>query len=451
MDLKALLLRLEALENRIQVLKKENAELKERLRKYEHPKTSETSSLSPSTDSIEDKAKKQKTQSLRGKSKNKVGGQPGHKGNRLELRQVVDDYVFHDVEECELCGETLLDHPSTWIDDIRQEIDLPPIKLRVVEHRCLQRKCTHCGKMNKGSFPKRLRKGVQYGPRLKSWMVYLQNYQMLPYARAQELLSDLVGHRLSCGSLANFQKQCAKHLNAFKLNLAQGLLHSPVIHGDETGISVNRTNHWIHVLSNSKLTWLAHHEKRGKQAMDDIGVLPFYQGHLVHDRLSSYFSLGCEHSLCNVHILRELRYVEQTYDAVWAKQLSRLLLRAKQKKAKDGMVSRSYYNRIMREYIQLIRPTIKAYDKTFNKTEEQRLAFALDKYKKLFLKFLEREDIPFDNNQAERDLRMIKVKQKYPVVLDRQSMHSILPLFVAISPPLRKMVAMFVRSCTMLF
>ena len=146
--------------------------------------------------------------------------------------------------------------------------------------------------------------------------------------------------------------------------------------------------------------------------MDDIGILELYRGNLVHDRFSSYFSYQCEHSLCNAHILRDLIYVEENFDAPWAKEIRTLLIRGKNAKEKHHKLKPFYYSSFFKKYVSIIRPVIKAYDKKFKKTDEQRLAFALEKHKYLFLKFIKQPQVPFDNNQAERDLRMIKVKQK---------------------------------------
>ncbi len=195
-------------------------------------------------------------------------------------------------------------------------------------------------------------------------------------------------------------------------NIKQRLLQSPILHADETGIRLNGKNSWMHVTSNRTISFFAHHLKRGKQAMDDIGLLGHYNGTLVHDRFSSYFSYRCDHSLCNAHILRDLVYVEETFDAPWAKDMAAILVRAKQKKDADGTLKKAYRTRVYNKYVSLVRPVIKAYDKKFKKTDEQRLAFGLEKHKYLFLKFIEQPEVPFDNNQAERDLMMIKVKQK---------------------------------------
>jgi len=403
MDLSALLTRILELESRMAALERENSLLKAKLAKYENPKNSSNSSLAPSQD------KYKKTRSLRGKSNKSKGGQQGHKGNSLEMSTLVDEVIDHKVEECENCGEQLDCSGSSYHS--RQVFDLPFIKIKVTEHRALKQVCKCCGKENQGKFPKGVKRSTQYGPRIKAWSVYLQNYQMLPYKRSQELIYDLLGHRISCGSLANFQIQCAKDLQGFKGELYQALLQSPILHVDETGVGINGKNNWIHVRSTNRLSFFSPHAKRGKDAIEAIGMLPLYKGTLIHDRLSSYFKYDCDHGLCNAHILRELLYVEQAFKAPWAKKIRELLIRAKQKKEKET-ISNSYYNRVVKKYLQLIRPVIKAYDKTYKKTEEQRLAFALDRHKHLFLRFLKYPEVPFDNNQAERDLRMIKVKQK---------------------------------------
>lgn len=385
-------------------LQKENTLLKERLAKYENPKNSSNSSVAPSQDPF------RKPKSLRKKSKKPQGGQKGHKGSKLEMISHPNMVEVHDIEQCGYCGEGLPKEAENY--DTRQTFDIPPISIKVTEHRRLHKICGNCGVKNSGEFPKGLVQEAQYGNNLKSLCVYLQNYQMLPFARCKEFISDLTGHHISKGSLANFQKQCFDSLQGYEQAIKQQLLKSPILHGDETGIRLNGKNSWIHVLSNESISFFAHHLKRGKEAMDDIGLLEHYKGNLVHDRFSSYFSYSCQHSLCNAHILRDLIYVEETFNATWAKQIKKLLIKAKNHKEKNPNLKSSYYSRIFKKYTNIIRPVIKSYDKKFKKTDEQRLAFALEKNKYLFLKFIKQIDVPFDNNQAERDLRMIKVKQK---------------------------------------
>jgi transposase len=388
----------------IGALRKKISTLEELLAKYENQKNSTNSSIAPSQDPFK------KTKSLREKSNRPQGVQKGHKGSKLKMVNDPNDFVIHDVVKCKGCDQALCEAYQSY--DARQFFDIPPISIKVTEHRRLHKTCKSCGVENSGEFPKVLVQEAQYGNNLKSLCVYLQNYQMIPFARCKELIADLTGHHISRGSLANFQKQCFDSLQDYEQTIKQQLLKSPILHGDETGIRLNGKNSWMHVLSNEKISFFAHHLKRGKQAMNDIGLLEHYKGNLVHDRFSSYFSYSCQHSLCNAHILRDLIYVEEAFNATWAKQIKKLLIKAKNDKEKNPNLKSSYYSRIFKQYINIIRPVIKAYDKKFKKTDEQRLAFALEKHKRLFLKFIKQVDVPFDNNQAERDLRMIKVKQK---------------------------------------
>ena len=391
------------LTHQVLVLIKRIRELEERLAKYEHPKNSGNSSIAPSQDPFK------KPKSLRVKSSKKPGGQKGREGKKLELATTINHIVVHDVHYCCSCGEDL---PLEGSYDVRQEFDIPPIAIEVTEHRRMKKTCPHCHKVNQGGFPRHLVQQAQYGERIKAFSVYLQYYQMLPFDRTKELIYDLTGHQVATGSFSNFQKQCFEKLAPYEGEIRKLLLQSPILHADETGIRLDGKNSWVHVVSNKTMSLFGHHLKRGKEAMDDIGVLGAYKGTLVHDRFSSYFSYKCSHSLCNAHILRDLIYVEETFGAPWATKIRRLLVRAKTKKEEDPDLKSSYYTRVFNTYTKTIRPIIKGYTKKFKKTDEERLAFALEKHKYLFLAFIKQPLVPFDNNQAERDLRMIKVKQK---------------------------------------
>jgi len=308
-----LLQELEDLKQENVSLRKQVRDLESRLLTYEHSKNS--------------------SKSLRVKSNRKPGGQKGHKGYKLKMVSCADTVVVHDVTQCEGCGNTLDNESSHY--DARQVIDIPPISVAVTEHRRLHKSCVNCGRKNLGVFPKNLNQEAQYGSGIKSLCVYLQNYQMLPFARCKEFIEDLTGHRISTGSLSNFQKLCFNRLQDYQKLVKQLVLQSPVLHADETGIRLNGNNSWMHVLSNKTVSLFEHHLKRGKQAMNAMGILQHYTGNLVHDRFSSYFSYNCSHSLCNAHILRDLIYVEEAFNATWAREISNLLIKAKKDKEKN--------------------------------------------------------------------------------------------------------------------
>jgi len=429
-----------------EALKKENtrlalrvAELEKKLSKYENPKNSKNSSIPPSQDP------NRVTQSLRKKSNKKVaapaclpvgtaggqGGQKGHKGSKLNRVPDPDEIILHDVTQCEWCNALL---PEDGEVKSRQIFDIPKIKIKATEHRIIIKKCTSCGTKNKSDFPEELVQEAQYGNHIKSLGVYLQNYQMIPYARCVELLYDLTGHRLSAGSLANFQSKMFNQLDTFENEIKTLLLQSTILHGDESGMKVNAApaggqgdGNWMHVASNKFFSHFGFHKTRGHKAIDSFNIIPLYNGTLIHDRFSAYFKYQCKHSLCNAHLLRELLYLWEVKELKWAKDISNILvnLHHNQKHGKE-FTERNYQN-ILKRWEELIAPTISGYNEVYKKTKEERLAFALEKHKHLFLKFIKekavptgRQDVPFDNNQAERDLRIacpvfttgIKVKQK---------------------------------------
>jgi transposase len=384
-------------------LSKRISELEEQLSKYENPKNSKNSSIPPSQDP------NRETRSLRKKSNKKVGGQKGHKGSKLNKVPNPDKIILHDISQCECCNALL---PEEGEVKSRQIFDIPKVEIKVTEHRIIIKKCTSCGTKNKSEFPEYLVQEAQYGNQIKSLGVYLQNYQMIPYARCVELLFDLTGHRLSGGSLANFQSKIHNQLGNFESEIKTLLLQSPVLHADETGMKLNGEGNWMHVASNKSLSHFGFHKKRGQEAIDSFNIIPLYNGTLIHDRFSPYFKYNCKHSLCNAHILRELLYLWDAKELNWTKDISNLLVNLNHEQKHGKEFTEKNYQNILKRWEQLIAPTISGYNKIYKKTKDEKLAFALEKRKHLFLKFIKEKEIPFDNNQAERDLRMIKVKQK---------------------------------------
>ena len=402
-DFILIITRLNKLEKENLSLKRENALLTDKLSRYENPKNSSNSSVPPSQDP------NRQTKSLRKKSNKKVGGQKGHKGSKLLKIKNPDKIILHDITQCASCQSQL---PKEGEIKSRQLFDLPKIKMEVTEHQTITKVCRNCGNKNKSNFPKALVQQAQYGNNIKAFAVYLQNYQMVPFKRCSELINDLTGHKISEGSLANFQIKSYENLENYETAVKKILLKSSVLHADETGIRLNGKLHWMHVLSNESLSYFGCHQKRGKQAIDDFNIIPLYNGNLVHDRFAPYFSYRCQHSLCNAHILRELQYLWETKKLKWVRNLSHLLIGIHHRIKQGKIYAIKEYETTVKKFEKLINPTIQNYNKVYSKTKEEKLAFALEKHKHLFLKFIKEKEVPFDNNQAERDLRMIKVKQK---------------------------------------
>jgi len=398
--------------------------LEERVKSLEDQlaQNSRNSSRPPSSDGYA----KPEPKSLRKPSGRKPGGQKGHPGHRLEMAEKPDHTEVHEVKNCQACGKSLKGTEPTGYER-RQVFDLPPLKIEVTEHRA-EIKCCDCGCENRGSFPEQVTQPTQYGPGIKSFEVYLSQYQLLPYERTQELFQDLFEHRLSQGSLVNTNNVCYTALEPVEKAIQEALVKSPQVHFDETGCRIEGKLHWLHVASTSMLTYYGPHAKRGSAAMDDMGILPRFEGTAIHDCLSSYFKYEqCSHSLCNVHHLRELAFVHERFGQGWAKQMADLLLETKElidgRRPTAPNLTRKEIKKIEKDYKKIVQEGFAANpelprDEETNKrgpkrkTKPQKLLHRLNTRRREALAFMYDFDVPFDNNQAERDVRMTKVKAK---------------------------------------
>jgi len=286
-------------------------------------KNSQNSGKPPSSDGLQ---KKPRRKSLRAKGKRKNGGQPGHKGHTLEMVANPDHIETHLVAMCPHCQADLQEVAVESIEK-RQVFDVPPVRLEVTEHQTEVKCCPDCGERVKGTFPAEVTQPVQYGGRLKAQAVYLNTYQLLPLARVGELFADFYGRAPSEAFIlaANHAvvEQVMPTLEAIKTQLAA----ADVIHCDESGLRVEGKLNWLHSAGTATLTYYAVHPKRGQVAMRDIGILPALGGRAVHDGWVSYFQFeNCAHALCNAHHLRELQFVVERYEQVWAQDMFTLLL-----------------------------------------------------------------------------------------------------------------------------
>lgn len=395
-------------------LLRRNAELEALVAKDSH-----NSSRPPSTDPPWAK----RTRSLRRPSVRRAGGQVGHRGETLRLAERPHRTVEHRPRECRGCHAPLDSAPIVRHD--RQQVwEVVPARLKVTEHRLAVLRCQGCGKTTRGEFSGSVRSGVQYGPGVKARVLYLQQYQLLPYARTSEAMRDLFGCRLSAGTVANIVRECSEALLETELKIKRGLRRSPVIHADETGLRVNKKLSYVHVASNARLTHYAAASHRGQTAMDEINVLPRYRGTCVHDGLLAYkHYIKCRHALCGVHLLRELTYFEELSEGTkaWAAPLKELLLEMKREvervRVEGGKRLPEYqlqsltasYERLIAEG-QRAQPPPDIPGQVMK--QARNLLLRLERRREEVLLFLMDFRVPFDNNQAERDLRMIKLQQK---------------------------------------
>jgi transposase len=407
----SLVARINALEARIEVLENQKS------------KDSKNSSKPPSGDGFA-----KRTKSLRTKSGRKSGGQKDHPGSRLEWCEEVDEVFIHPVLDCTSCGASL---ETVEVLNLRcsQVYELPPIKLVVHEHQAEEKCCPKCGVLNQGKLPIFVNSLVQYGPGLKGLMVYVMEGQLLPSERARELLQEVIGCEISEATLYNTRLRCYEELAAVEAYIKSGIQVAPVVHFDETGLGVKSKLMWLHVACNGWLTAYFIDPRRGQLAMDTIDILPNFEGVSVHDGFASYGKYDSTHALCNAHHLRELRFIVERYEQDWADDMMTLLVEIKTniaiaQAAGETTLTLTQIADFERRYQEIIEaglianppppidpdlPTPKGRRK---QTPPKNLLDRLQLHQFAVLLFMHDWRVPFDNNQAERDLRMMKLKQK---------------------------------------
>ena len=394
-------------------LTQENAELRARLNQ-----NSNNSSMPPSSERFV------KQRSLREKTGRKQGGQPGHKGRTLRLAETPDIVTLHKTCTCSYCGSSL-DSNTTAKYKARQVIDVE-IRRVVTEHRALTKQCSVCGKENTASFPQGVDHYQQYGPVYNAVVVCLSQGNYLPYDRLAKVSGDIFQIPVSTGTLVRIVRECAKKLAIPITHIKEQLIKSSLLHCDETGVRVNKKNHWLHTAGNNQYTYLETHCNRGSAATDKIGILPAFQGTVVHDGWQAYNKYkNCDHALCNAHILRELNGIIDNDKQQWPEKMKGLLLEIKHAvDAADGVLTPGKAAIIEIRYDEILvgadeenpidmktpaRTKIRGRKK---RSKARNLIERMKLYKADILKFMYNREVPFDNNLAERNIRMSKLYQK---------------------------------------
>jgi transposase len=372
------------------------------------------SSMPPSSEGLSKPPAKSRAE--RRSEARRKGKQPGAPGSHLA--QVVDPDELKTISpvSCRSCGADLLDADLVGVER-RQVFDLPDISLRVTQHSAERRRCK-CGAETKAEFPDHATAPACYGPNLRALAVYLAVYQHLPYDRMAKLFSDVLHQSVSTGALQTMVKEAAVATGPFLDKVRNLLIDSDCVHFDETGGRVEGRLHWIHGASDHLLTLLTCHTRRGKVAFNEIGVITQMTGVAVHDGFRPYQSYEVTHSLCNAHHLRELEGCEKP----WADGLASLLLEAKDAVAAARSAGRSSLDKatldsITDRYGVLVREGLEAdvYDLEWHSSYQNRhynLMIRLEDKRHDVLRFCTDFRAPFDNNQAERDIRMVKLQQK---------------------------------------
>ncbi|ALA70928.1 transposase [Geobacillus stearothermophilus 10] len=406
---------IEKLINENKQLRQENQQLKARIAELEArtKKNSTNSHFPPSSDRFGAKSPS------RPPSEKRPGGQPGHQGTTLRQSPNPDHRVLHRVTQCKGCGHSL-EHIDPLQVDIRQVFDLPVVRMEVTQHEREIKRCPECRLVQQAEFPFYVTNHVQYGPAVTSLILYWNHAQLIPCERVTEMVKALTGHSMSAGTVVNMTRRWQPVAEAAIEEIEAALLTSSTLHVDETSLRVKGTKQWVHVASTSKETRYGIHRSRGKQATDDIGILPRYKGTMVHDAYAVYpMYTQASHALCHAHHLRELREYTELYHHSWSNKMAEALLEMKQAVEKAGGALPEekvrYWEAVYDELLSNGRQELDERCRQGNYLgvrKAEHFIRRLEKRKQEALLFLRKKEVPFDNNQAERDLRMVKVKQK---------------------------------------
>jgi transposase len=400
----------------VEALRAEVAELRARL-----GQNSSNSSKPPSSDGPAKPAPK----SLRRKSGRKPGGQKGHPGSTLARVSDPDEVVRHEPRACTGCGDGLAGAPEVGVQR-RQVFDLPPIRVRVTEHQMVSRRCECCGATTRGAAPNGVDAPVQYGPRITAIILYLYVGQLLSKRRTAQALAELFGTPVCEGTVAAMTGRAAGGLAAFTALVRDRIAAAEIAHFDETGFRVDGKLRWVHSASTGKYSLITVHDRRGVAGMDAAGVLPAFTGIAVHDAWAPYDTYeNATHALCNAHVLRELQAViDATPDSqwCWAAQVADALREMKDLvdvALADGSGSLDALEAAqLAQAMNLFRSAalIGARDTQTRSTKlmakHHALARRLSDRQDDYLRFTVDARVSFDNNAAEREIRMIKLRQK---------------------------------------
>ena len=391
----------------------ENAELRARLNQ-----NSNNSSIPPSCERFD------KPKSLRGKTGRKQGGQPGHKGKTLRLSETPDIITLHKPCACNHCGSSLSGADVTKYNS-RQVVDVE-VRRIITEHRAITEQCSVCGKETTASFPQGVEHYLQYGPVFSAIMVCLNQGNYLPFDRLAKVSSDIFRISVSTGTLVRIVRECAKKLVVPVNYIKEQLIRSTLLHCDETGVRVNGKTEWLHTAGNKQFTYVETHDKRGSEATREIGILPAFEGIAVHDGWKAYYKFkNCGHALCNAHILRELNGIIENDKQQWPEDMKKLLLEIKHAVDAAGGVLEPNKSALFAVGYDKILGLAEAENplalnscgaaKKRGRKKRSKARNLIDRMKLSksdILKFMYERDVPFDNNLAERDIRMCKLYQK---------------------------------------
>jgi transposase len=387
-------------------------------------KNSSNSGKPPSSDGLK---RRERQRSLRQASGKKSGGQPGHEGHRLEVVSAPDRVEVHAVGHCGHCQASLAAVPVQRVSK-RQVFELPALRLEVTEHQAEVKQCPCCGETMQAEFPAGVTQVTQYGPGFKALLTYLNQKHFIPLERVSELCADVFGQPVAEGTIVEANVQVAASVEPVNRQVKQYLVETAeTVHFDETGLRVEQKLHWVHTASTTQATCYDLDRKRGQEAMDRAGILPQRTGPCMHDDWPSYYAYDqATHGSCNAHHLRELAFLQERYPQDWEANMAEHLVDIKQAVAvavAQGQTNlteaqltafAARYDALIEEGLAANPVPVKPPGQRgrVKQPPPKNLLDRLYTHKRAVLAYMYDFKVPFDNNQAERDIRMVKLKQK---------------------------------------
>lgn len=380
--------------------------LQEEIRLLRNGKNSGTSHTPPSHQIGRSNAK-----SLREKTDRKTGGQPGHEGTTLQMKEVPDETINHLPDYCNDCGEDLQQAVS-FFKESRQEVIIPPIQVRYVEHLSHSKVCTKCGKVCTGTLPPHLKAPIQYGHSVGALVSYLSVYQHVPYQRIKVLLKDIFGLSISEGSIDNLLERTAQKALPLYNIIQQKIQQSEVVGSDETGASVAGKKGWFHTWQTTTLTFIVSSLNRGYKTIEQYFPDGFPLSVYVSDCWAAQLKVAAFlHQLCIAHLLRELRSFEDALACKWSIAMKQLLQDAialkKQLTPQDYLKTQASVIAMEERLAELLKE-----DHTASHKKVKAFSKRLIKNRDSILTFLYHPKVPPDNNASEQAIRNVKVKTK---------------------------------------
>lgn len=387
-------------------------------------KNSSNSGKPPSSDGLK---KGPRPRSLRQQSGKKSGAQPGHKGSRLDMVVQPDKVELYPVRQCDHCQVSLVEVSVERVTP-RQVFDLPPLHLVVTEHQAEVKVCPHCGQTTQAQFPLEVGQLTQYGPGFKALLVYLNQKHFIPLERISEFCAEVFAHPIGEGTIVSANAQVARQVEPVNEQTKQYLIETDeTVHFDESGLRVAQKLNWLHSASTERVTCYHIDPKRGREGIERAGILPHRTGNSMHDDWPAYYGYTeAAHAACNSHHLRELAFLQEQYPQPWQPTLAKLLVEIKQTVAAakgTGLteLSQAQLTAFESRYVELIDQGLKLNPVPIKppgqrgrvkQTPSKNLLDRLKNHQQAVLAFMYDFKVPFDNNQAERDIRMVKLKQK---------------------------------------